>query len=36
MPLRLPRVLMPHLALVGFIAAAWTLDGAYALMTSLI
>ncbi|HWD25518.1 MAG TPA: hypothetical protein VG387_00020 [Rhizomicrobium sp.] len=36
LPLHLPRVLIPHLALIGFIVAAWTLDGVYALATSLV
>ena len=35
-PLRLPKVLLPHALLAGFIVAAWTADGLYSLVASLI
>jgi len=35
-PLHLPKVLVPHAVLLAVIVAAWTADGIYSLVTSLI
>jgi hypothetical protein len=36
LPLRLPKVLLPHAVLIALIVAAWTADGVYSLVMSVI